>query len=395
MNVTVCGLGYVGLPLALVMADNGACVTGYDIDKNKIDSLKSGNSFLNEKELITLWERNYETIQFCNELKFSDVYIIAVPTPLIKNQINCDFSYVRDVVNLIALNIKKDNFVILVSTSPVGSTKILAEIIEEKSGLKAGNDYYLAYCPERLYPGDTYNEIINNDHIIGGYTNKCIFKISEFYKKYISLNTQNTKSTIAELAKLSENAYRDVNIAFANELATIAHQNSEDVQEVISLANLHPRVNILQPGIGVGGHCLPIDPWFLIPTQQKAANSLIRSARNFNDNIPFILAGRIIKLILQKRVDSKSPKYDISILGYSYKPDSPDIRESPAIAIINEIRKHKFKVFAFDPLVDKNLDEIDVLNSLNNSLLTILLVEHESLKDICQKISYLHWKEIL
>ena len=309
MRVSVIGLGYVGLPLALVMADNGAQIYGYDIDREKIKTLSSGKTFLDEKELISLWDNNKSKMFFSEKLMLADVYIIAVPTPLLKNETNCDITFVNNAVKSISKILDKNNKIILVSTSPVGTTHNISELILKHSGLKVGVDYHLAYCPERLYPGDTYNEIINNDHIIGGYTPESGRLISDFYNKYISKNTQRTTSKIAELAKLTENAYRDVNIAFANELAEIAYQNNENISEVINLANLHPRVNILEPGIGVGGHCLPIDPWFLINNYHKNNTSVIRASRQLNDQMPSKIAKRIVKIILK----SKETNYKFNI----------------------------------------------------------------------------------
>ena len=395
IKVSVIGLGYVGLPLALVMANNEANIYGYDIDINKIDKLNKGVIFLDEKELISLWKKNHKDMIFSNELKQANVYLIAVPTPLLKNQTNCDLSFVETAVKKVSKILKINDIVILVSTSPVGTTKVISNLITKISNLKAGKDFFLAYCPERLYPGDTFNEIINNDHIIGGFTQKCSENIAKFYRTFISKNTNCTRSTVAELAKLAENSFRDINIAFANELAEITLNNKEDINNVINLANMHPRVNILKPGIGVGGHCLPIDPWFLTNRYQKDTFSVIRASRRLNDQVPLKLARRIIQMILQNKNNSTKYKYDISFLGYTYKKNSSDLRESPAKIIIEEVINHNFRTFTFDPLIETQMCEEKVFKNLNNSRIVILLVEHDSLKSICKKVNFVHWKEII
>ena len=395
IKVSVIGLGYVGLPLALVMAENGAQIFGFDTDKEKINLLISGQTFLDEKELISLWSNNYRKMFFSDELKEADVYFIAVPTPLLKNETNCDISFVDKAVKSVSKILKPNNIVILVSTCPVGTTNNISDIIYENSGLKAGRDYDLAYCPERLYPGDTYKEIINNDHIIGGFSEKSGKRISDFYIKFISHNTQKTNSKIAELAKLAENSYRDINIAFANELAEITFQNKEKIKEVINLANLHPRVNILQPGIGVGGHCLPIDPWFLINKYQKNNISVIRASRQLNDQVPLKIASRIIKIILQYKKNENNKSFDVAFLGYTYKPNIADLRESPAKLIIKEIKSHNFSSYSYDPFVDSGVNENEVLENLNKSQIIVLLVEHKSLESICKKTNYIHWMELI
>ncbi len=395
LKVSVLGLGYVGLPLALVMAKNGAYINAFDVDKEKVKFLNSGCTFFDEEELLNLWNKYNSELNITNTFIPSDVYLIAVPTPLEKEKVSCDMSYVKNALTLIGTHLKKGDIVILVSTCPVGTTLELSKLIKSFSKLIAGHDYFLAYCPERLYPGDTYNEIVNNEHIIGGFTKDCGLEISKFYKRYISKYTQITSSSIAELSKLAENAYRDVNIAFANELAAIANQKKENVHKVIELSNLHPRVNILQPGIGVGGHCLPIDPWFLIPFQQKSSSSVIRASRQLNDQVPHIIAKRIIKMINTNKSRPIKKNFDIAFLGYTYKANSSDLRESPAKLIIEIIKSHEFKIYQYDPYIDINETRENVLKNLKNSTLKLMLVEHDNLKFFCEKVDLISWRELI
>ena len=304
-SITVLGLGYVGLPLALVAASNNAKVNGYDVNESKIDLLNSGETFLDEKDLIKLWENHHKGMNFSTDIQKSDTYIIAVPTPLYDKQITCDLSYVEEACKTISGILKENDLIILVSTCPAGTTDFLAGILEKNTSLVAGKDFHLSYCPERLYPGDTFNEIINNDHLIGGFTNTCSIRVSDFYRRYFTKKIVSTTAKLAELVKLAENSYRDVNIAFANELAKISLDHDQDVWSVISLANLHPRVNILEPGIGVGGHCLPIDPWFLMPSQQRNSSSVIRASRHLNGEMPSLIAYKIILELMKNREEKK------------------------------------------------------------------------------------------
>ena len=392
-EVNIVGLGYVGLPLALVIASNGLKVNGYDVNQDKISLLNKGEVFLDEKDLIDLWNKHNKDMTFSSELIESDIYIIAVPTPLIQKQITCDLSYVKEAINKVSKILKKNDLIILVSTCPVGTTNLISNTIKQITNLNVGEDFFLAYCPERLYPGNTYQEIINNEHIIGGFTKNCSKQASDFYLKFLTKKIVQTTCQLAELVKLSENAYRDVNIAFANELCKISSESNQNIWEVIKLSNLHPRVNILEPGIGVGGHCLPIDPWFLIPSQQKNSSSVIRASRHLNDEIPSIIASKILKLILENR-DRKLYEYDVTILGYTYKANSIDKRDSPALNIIKILESFSVKLFAYDPFWD-DLDEKDIENKIKNSLLKFCFVSHEKLRRISERNNVIPWQDLI
>ncbi|MBC7334555.1 MAG: nucleotide sugar dehydrogenase, partial [Actinobacteria bacterium] len=243
-------------------------------------------------------------------------------------------------------------------------------------GLKSGKDFYLAYCPERVMPGKIVYELVNNARIIGGINRESAEKAKEVYEKFVEGEIYLTTLEIAELVKLAENAYRDVNIAFSNELSLICSDYGVDVWEVIKFANMHPRVNILNPGPGVGGHCIPIDPWFLLENISRR-DTLIEKSRNINNSIPFIVSNKILEIV------KEYPDPKVTFFGLSYKENVSDIRESPAIVIYNELTKKGVNVSIFDPLVESNRYKLSSLeDSLKNSDLLLLLTPHEIFKKV-------------
>ena len=399
-KICVVGLGYVGLPIALVLSENGGNVLAVDNNKNKVDELKAGKCFLDEERLISLWEKQYKNITFSTQIEAADFFIIAVPTPLIKGSESCDYSYIEDAVNNIILILRPGNGIAITSTCPVGTTNKVAEMISTSTDLEIGKNCFLAYSPERLYPGDTYNEIKENWHLVGGLTEVCTENFYTFYKSYLTEKIIKTSAKVAEFSKLAENAYRDVNLAFANEISQLAERENVNVDEIINLANMHPRVDILKPGIGVGGHCLPIDPWFLNPSVLNTPNSIIRTGRKVNDSIPKLLANKIFerftKVLLNKdhkQFVKETKSIHVLLLGYTYKKDSKDIRESPALHIEKFLLEKNLVVFKYDPLID-NLSKEEV-NKLNkDSYLTILLVEHSCFKNKLSDLNYIKWDEL-
>lgn len=399
-KICVIGIGYVGLPLALVISENGGNVFALDNNKNKIDELKSGKCFLDEERLVSLWEKQHKNITFITKIEAADAFIIAVPTPLIKDSKSCDYSYVENALNKIISILRPGNIIAITSTCPVGTTNKVAEMISTSTDLEIGKDCFLAYSPERLYPGNTYNEIKENWHLVGGFTEVCTEKIYTFYKSYLTEKMIKTSAKVAEFSKLAENAYRDVNLAFANEIAQLAEKELVNVDEIINVANLHPRVDILNPGIGVGGHCLPIDPWFLNPSLLNTPNSIIRVGRKVNDSVPKLLANKIFERLTkdllnknhgQSVKDTKS--IDVLLLGYTYKKDSKDIRESPALHIEKFLLEKHLVVFKYDPLIDNlSIEEVNKLNK--DSYLTILLVDHTCFKNKLSHLNYIRWKDL-
>lgn len=400
-EVSVIGLGFVGLPLALVISEKGGKVHGIDINKQKIDELNEGVCFLEEEKLISLWEKERSNMHFSSVPEVSDVYIIAVPTPLKRESNDCDYSYVFSAVKNIIPLLKSGDSVILVSTCPVGTLQKITKEIQEKLNLFNGTDYNISYCPERLFPGNTYEEIKENWHLIGGSTNKCTETIKEFYRNYITEKVIGTSAEVAEFVKLSENTFRDVNIALANEISELAAQKNVDISEIIKLSNLHPRVNIHQPDIGVGGHCLPIDPWFLYPSESIFGKSIITAARQINNHKPILIAQKIYSKVLDLLDKSKSEQSDsqkssfshVLILGYTYKPNIKDIRESPALEVFNYLSEKDLKVKKYDPLIEElSIEQIKELN--RNSLLTILLIKHDAFGEILPELNYLNWSNL-
>jgi len=385
-KVCILGMGYIGMPTACMLANNGYEVIGVEIDSEIINKLNSGKLHIDEPDLEEMFLKAYKDkkIKVMAELEKSDVYIIAVQTPL-NNQRKADLSHVISATNMIKDYISNGCLVILESTSPPGTTRnIIGDIIYRSTGLKAGRDYYLAFCPERVLPGKIVYELVNNDRIIGGINEESAKKAEILYKSFVKGKIITTTLEIAEFVKLAENTFRDINIAFSNELAIICEKYGINVWEVIQFANLHPRVNILNPGPGVGGHCIPIDPWFILENVD-VKDTLIEKSRHINDNVPFRISDKIADIL----IGYKKPK--VTIFGVSYKENIGDTRKSPAIVIYNELTKKGINVSAYDPLVSKfEYLLFGLEDSLKDSDLLLLFVGHEKFKEISlEKISRL------
>lgn len=385
-KVCILGMGYIGMPTACMLANNGYEVIGVEIDSKIINKLNSGKLHIDEPDLEEIFLKVYKDkkIKIMAELEKSDVYIIAVQTPL-NNQRKADLSHVISATNMIKDYISNGCLVILESTSPPGTTRnIVGDIIYRGTGLKGGRDYYLAFCPERVLPGKIVYELVNNDRIIGGINEESAKKAEILYRSFVKGKIITTTLEIAEFVKLAENTFRDVNIAFSNELAIICEKYGINVWKVIQFANLHPRVNILNPGPGVGGHCIPIDPWFILENVD-VKDTLIEKSRHINDNVPFRISDKIADIL----VGYKKPK--VTIFGVSYKENIGDIRESPAIVIYSELTKKGINVSAYDPLVSQFEYLLSSLeDSLKDSDLLLLFVGHEKFKEInLEKISSL------
>ncbi len=376
-KICVLGLGYMGLPTASLLATNGYQVIGVDINSRKIESIKKRQIPFNEpglKELV-FKAMDSENLNVQSEMTKADVFIIAVPTPITPAK-KADLSYVVSAAEMIAPFLEKDNLVILESTvSPETCTKILIPILN-KSGLKVGKDYLLSHCPERAIPGNTMHELVNNDRIIGGINGESKKITKKIYSSFVKGDIYLTDTTTAETIKLMENTFRDINIALANEFAKIAEEIGIDIWEAIDLANKHPRVNILKPGPGVGGHCIAIDPWFL--TEHSKNAKIIRTARDINDTMP----GHVISLAEKMLKKIKNPT--ITILGVAYKPNVDDARETPAKQIIAlarrlgwDIKIHDFHVKESEFPGLATLDE-----AVKGSDCLILVTNHQKYKNI-------------
>lgn len=331
-SVTVVGLGYIGLPTAAVLANHGYHVSGCDVSPSVVDSINQGEAHLVEKDLDLAVSDAVKVGRLVASIEPApaDVFIIAVPTPF-KGDHQPDLSYVEAAVRNIAPILTSGNSIILESTSPVGTTqKVMRWIFEERPDLRLPSDddaeIAIAYCPERVLPGKILKELIENDRLVGGLDDQSSERIAAFYRTFVTGDVVTTTAATAELAKLTENAFRDVNIAFANELSGICDRLEIDVWELIGLANRHPRVNVLQPGPGVGGHCIAVDPWFIVDSCPEES-TLIHTARLVNDQKPRRVASAILR-----EVDT-IPNATIALLGMAYKPNIDDCRESPAIDI--------------------------------------------------------------
>lgn len=387
-KINVVGLGYIGLPTAAVFADHGVEVHGVDVTPHVIDNVNAGKPHFGEPNLDALVRRVVEAgkLRASQKCEEADAFLIAVPTPFREGH-KPDVSYVEAAAKAIAPVLKSGNLVVLESTSPVGTTESLSRIMAEarpdltfphqKGEL---SDIRIAHCPERVLPGKIIEEVINNARVIGGVTRKCGQLALSLYKIVVKGECHVSNARTAELVKLTENAFRDVNIGFANEMSMICDELGINVWELVRLANLHPRVNILRPGPGVGGHCIAVDPWFIVDTAPKTAR-MIRAAREINDSKPDF----VVKKILQRAGDLKQPV--IACLGLSYKPDVDDLRESPAIEVVEKLAHSGVgKILVVEPHVNKlpaqldspQLQLEDFETALKAANLIVLLVGHQA-----------------
>lgn len=390
-RIAVIGLGYIGLPTAAIFAENGVEVVGVDVTPRVVETINAGRPHFGEPNLDALVRRVVESgkLRATLSVEPADAFIIAVPTPLRGHGERAapDVSHVEDAARAVAPVLVAGNLVILESTSPVGTTERMAAILAElrpdlsfpqQRGELA--DVQVAHCPERVLPGRILEEVVNNARVIGGMTRKCAQRALTLYKVVVRGECRVTNARTAELAKLTENAYRDVNIAFANELSLICDKLRINVWNLIGLANLHPRVNILSPGPGVGGHCIAVDPWFIVATNPEEA-TLIRAARLINDAKP----GHIVAKVRERAAALKHPV--IACLGLSYKKDVDDLRESPAVEIVHRLAEEKIgELLVVEPhvarlpaeLSDLGLTLHDFDQALERANLVLLLVDHMS-----------------
>jgi UDP-N-acetyl-D-mannosaminuronic acid dehydrogenase len=384
-KICVLGLGYIGLPTASTFAAHGLKVLGVDINPHVIKTLQDGNVHIHEPGLRTVVESalNSGNLTVSSQAEEADAFLIAVPTPFYEDRYGeydgrkfrlADMRAVASATEAILPCLRRGNLVVLESTSPPRTTVDLVKPILERSGLKAGVDFYLCYSPERVLPGQILHELIENARVVGGVTPESAQAGHELYATFVKGEIVETDATTAEMVKLMENTTRDVNIAIANEFARLAEKFGVDVWEAISLANRHPRINILNPGPGVGGHCISVDPWFFVETAPELT-PLIYQARQVNDEQPHFVV-RKIEQILGSLKDRK-----IAAFGLAYKPDVDDLRESPAIEVVHLLQKEGAQVKAWEPFKpDAKLNGVDMAASLEDALegaeLILLLVKH-------------------
>lgn len=388
-RICIIGLGYIGLPTAVAFANAGKQVIGVDINEQVVASLKQGKIHIIEPDLQTAFTQAVKNGYFfaTQTPEEADAFIIAVPTPLLEKK--PDLSYMQNAALAIAPYLRKGNLVVLESTSPVGTTEKLAEWLSQaRPDLAFPADVHIAYCPERVLPGRIMTELVENNRIIGGLTPQCSQQAVDLYQIFAKGNCISTQARTAEMCKLVENSFRDVNIAFANELSMICDELDINVWELIELANQHPRVNILQPGAGVGGHCIAVDPWFIVSQSPQLAR-LIRTAREVNNAKPQWVLEKLKALVADCVVEKNCKPGDLTIacFGLAFKPDIDDLRESPALAITQQIaRWHKGRVMAVEPNIQtlslENITLVDTDTALFQADIIVLFVDHTSFKQI-------------
>lgn len=390
-KVVLIGLGYIGLPTATFFARSGADVVGVDINSKTVETVNKGENPIFEPELDKMVKEVVENKKLRATLipEEGDVFIIAVPTPF-KDNHEPDISFVLNAINSIAKVVNKGNVIVLESTSPVGTTEIMAKQLQNlRTDLKVptneneDGDIFISYCPERMIPGNVF-ELVKNDRIIGGINAKSSEETKKVYELISKGELICTNSKTAEMSKLTENSFRDVNIAFANELSIICDKIGINVFELIKLANHHPRVNILTPGCGVGGHCIAVDPWFIIKKTPEQAH-LLETARHINDYKPKFILNKVEEKINNLIANGKSLKdIKIACLGLSFKPNIDDLRESPAIKIASELsKKYEHQVISVEPHIKSLPDqykntgiELDKLENALEADIIIPLVKH-------------------
>lgn len=404
-TLSMIGLGYIGLPTATLFASRRKKVIGVDVNAYAVDTINQGRIHIVEPELDMLVQAavhgGYLRATLTPEP--ADAFLIAVPTPFLEGN-KPDLSYIADAAKAIAPVLAKGNLVILESTSPVGTTEQLAQWLAEarpdlsfpqQAGEEA--DIQVAYCPERVLPGRVVHELVSNDRVIGGMTQKATEMAIELYQIFVEGALVPTNARTAEMCKLTENSFRDVNIAFANELSLICDRLNINVWELISLANRHPRVNILQPGAGVGGHCIAVDPWFIVDTTPEEAR-IIRMAREVNDYKPEWVVEKVkaaMAGVLAVRSDAHMADVKVACLGLAFKPDIDDLRESPAALIARQLSNLGCQILAVEPNVDAlpgklaadNVSLVSLDFALDNADVVCVLVKHQPFVSAAEKIA--------
>ena len=389
-DITVLGLGYIGLPTASIFATKGKKVLGVDVVSQVVEIINRGGIHIQEPDLDVLVRAAVQSgnLKAAVKPEAASTYIVAVPTPF---DIQPDGSrlpnldYVEAAARSIAPVVQAGNLVILESTSPVGTTEKMKAWLDDeitKIGRKIAGEILYAHCPERILPGQMLKELISNDRIVGGLTPKAAQRAKELYRTFCSAEIFETDARTAELAKLTENAFRDVNIAFANELSLICDRLDINVWELIRLANRHPRVKVLQPGPGVGGHCIAVDPWFIVDAAPKESR-LIRTAREVNDSKPVWVIEKI------RAAAAKFPAPVVACLGLTFKANIDDLRESPSLAIAERLAKQGFKILAVEPHIralpkalEGKADLVTLDEALAKADVIVLLVDHAAFKSV-------------
>jgi len=380
-EIAVIGLGYIGLPTAIMFANAGFKVIGYEIREEVVKKVNSGNSHIIEPEIEEMLKRAIENgnLRATSDKKAiagKDVYIICVQTPLEEDK-TPDLSYLESAVRTTAESMKKGSLVIIESTVPPMTTLKMAKLIEDLTGFKAGEDFYMAHAPERVMPGRIFKELVYNSRIIGGINEESSELAELLYRAFVKGQIFKTNSTTSEMVKLMENTFRDVNIALANEFAFLAHQYGINVFEAIELANTHPRVKIHIPGIGVGGHCLPKDPYLLL-SSAKEDFGLIKKAREINEDMPLFAKDLLMNSL--KLINLPPEEAVVVVLGLSYKGNSDDTRNSPSLKFIEEIKEMVAEVRTYDPYVEGTHGSVE--EALKGADAAVIATDHSEFKSL-------------
>jgi UDP-N-acetyl-D-mannosaminuronic acid dehydrogenase len=388
-TISTIGLGYIGLPTAAAFASAGKKVIGVDINQSAVDTINQGKIHIVEPDLDDMVKTAVATgyLRATTTPEPADAFLIAVPTPF-KGDHEPDVSYVEAAARSIAPVLKRGDIVVLESTSPVGTTEDMAQWLAEMrpdlsfpQQVGKAADVNIAYCPERVLPGKIMQELVNNDRVIGGMTPRCSERAITLYQTFVKGECIPTTVRTAEMCKLTENSFRDVNIAFANELSIICDKLDINVWELIKLANRHPRVNILQPGPGVGGHCIAVDPWFIVSSAPGQAR-MIRTARQVNDEKPEYVTEKILAIADQFK------KPVIACLGIAFKADIDDLRESPALDIVKNLAQRGIEILVVEPnirelpneLTDWGCELVSIENAIERANAVVVLVDHWEFK---------------
>ena len=385
-KICVIGLGYIGLPTAALLASRGYNVHGVDVVQSTVDIINRGEIHIIEPELDTFVKAAVNSGKLKADLKpcVADVFILAVPTPFHDGFVP-NIDYIVSATKAIASYVKENDIVILESTSPVGTTDKVEEVLKEH-GVDTSK-LFIAHCPERVLPGQIMRELVENDRIVGGTTPKATQKTVEFYNTFVSGEVLSTDARTAEMAKLTENSFRDTNIAFANELSMLCDKFEIDVWELIKLTNRHPRVNVLQPGAGVGGHCIAVDPWFIVHAGGDDAK-IIRTAREVNT---YKTEWSIEKIRNEALVFEKENgrKAKVACMGLAFKPNIDDLRESPALYITKRLISDGLDILAVEPNIKKHIDMeiIDYRKAIEKADIVTFLVGHNEFKGLNIKTS--------
>ena len=391
-KVNVIGLGYIGLPTALMFASHGVEVVGTDYNAELVETLKHGKTTFEEKGLEELFNSALkQNITFTTEYQHTNTYIVSVPTPYEKDNKKIDPTYVVKAVETVLQHCERGTVLIIESTVSTGTIDKYIRPVIEKSNFEIGKDIHLVHAPERIIPGNMIFELEHNSRTIGADDKKIGEEVKELYSSFCKGEIVVTDIKTAEMTKVVENTFRDINIAFANELSRICRKDGMDVYEIIRIANKHPRVNILQPGPGVGGHCISVDPWFLVGDYPEIVN-VIKAAREVNDGQPKFMLDRIREIMKENHIDSIDK---VGIYGLTYKDNVDDIRESPTLQLLDYLGEDKDKIKVYDPLIKKDIVDNqyhDFNKFLNDIELIVIFNAHEHIKqhldDIKNKIVF-------